>query len=73
MKNSSLLSSLFGVVCVPGNFIGVLIAKNGFAPICELTLLKTVHLEQSCSEQHLEFLYFAQMDILFIGGYHNLL
>jgi hypothetical protein len=29
----SLLSSLFGVVCVPGNFIGVLLAKNGFAPI----------------------------------------
>jgi allophanate hydrolase subunit 2 len=34
--------------------------------ICQ-TLLKTVHLEQS-----LEFLYFAQMDILFIGGYQML-
>jgi hypothetical protein len=38
----SLLSSLFGVVCVPGNFIGVLLAKNGFAPICEFCMVSSV-------------------------------
>jgi hypothetical protein len=40
--HKSSLSSLFGVECVPDNFIGVLLAKNGFAPICEFCMVSSV-------------------------------